>query len=420
MAEKTTNFNLTKPSPEDFYDVNVQNENMDIIDEQLKGLHDNVDSVGGQLGTLNESVEGVSTDVHDVSVGLDAHKSGVNPHGITATTVGLGNVPNVATNDQTPTYTEASTLTALTSGEKLSVAFGKIKKAITDLISHIGNVNLHNRSTNTGGAVGTSASASTGGAVGNGASAFNGFAGGFDATATSGGAIGTNASADHGGAVGQWAETGNGFAGGYNAKTLNENGNPIDAVQLGGGTNNIPGTLKLYAYQLTNTAGQILTERQYTKIATRTYEGTFVAQMHSGQAFEITGIPFENYDEIRMVADITVTFPANSTAARNMHVSFGRTNTSSANTGTYVTFASLQQNQGAAAVTLTDKATMTFFGQRYSDYLMYANQYSGTPVSIVQKDTPLYLRTFVTGGVTSSTGNATVKVVLTIYGKGAL
>ena len=51
--------------------------------------------------------------------------------------VGLGNVPNVATNDQTPTYSEASSLAKLTSGEKLSVAFGKIAKGITDLISHL-------------------------------------------------------------------------------------------------------------------------------------------------------------------------------------------------------------------------------------------------------------------------------------------
>lgn len=56
-----------------------------------------------------------------------------------ATDVGLGNVPNVATNDQTPTYSEAATLTALTSGEKLSVAFGKIKKAVASLISHLAN-----------------------------------------------------------------------------------------------------------------------------------------------------------------------------------------------------------------------------------------------------------------------------------------
>lgn len=60
-----------------------------------------------------------------------------NPHGVTKTQVGLGNVPNVASNDQTVTYTAATTLTALTSGEKLSVAFGKISKAISTLISHI-------------------------------------------------------------------------------------------------------------------------------------------------------------------------------------------------------------------------------------------------------------------------------------------
>jgi len=36
MADKTTNYGLTKPNPEDFYDVQVQNENMDIIDRELK------------------------------------------------------------------------------------------------------------------------------------------------------------------------------------------------------------------------------------------------------------------------------------------------------------------------------------------------------------------------------------------------
>ena len=43
---------------------------------------------------------------------------------ITKANVGLGNVPNVATNDQTPTYTTASANANLTSGEKLSVAMG--------------------------------------------------------------------------------------------------------------------------------------------------------------------------------------------------------------------------------------------------------------------------------------------------------
>lgn len=62
-----------------------------------------------------------------------------NPHDVTKTQVGLGSVPNVSTNNQTPTYTVENTLETLTSGEILSKAFGKIAKAISDLISHIGN-----------------------------------------------------------------------------------------------------------------------------------------------------------------------------------------------------------------------------------------------------------------------------------------
>ena len=75
---------------------------------------------------------------------VDKHISNVeNPHKVTASQVGLGNVPNVATNDQAPTYTEASANAALSSGEKLSVAFGKIAKAINSLISHLADNVVH-------------------------------------------------------------------------------------------------------------------------------------------------------------------------------------------------------------------------------------------------------------------------------------
>ena len=82
----------------------------------------------------------LSTSISSVSTNLSSHTGNKsNPHGVTKSQVGLGNVPNVTTNDQTPTYTAASADTALTSGEKLSVAFGKIAKAISSLISHLGN-----------------------------------------------------------------------------------------------------------------------------------------------------------------------------------------------------------------------------------------------------------------------------------------
>ena len=55
-----------------------------------------------------------------------------NPHAVTKEQIGLGNVENVSTNEQTPTYTEASVLANLSSGEKMSVAMAKMAKAISN------------------------------------------------------------------------------------------------------------------------------------------------------------------------------------------------------------------------------------------------------------------------------------------------
>lgn len=66
-----------------------------------------------------------------------------NPHIVTAAQVGLGNVPNVATNDQTPTYDTPNAVETLKSGEKLSISFGKIRAAITALIEHLRAKNPH-------------------------------------------------------------------------------------------------------------------------------------------------------------------------------------------------------------------------------------------------------------------------------------
>ena len=60
-----------------------------------------------------------------------------NPHGVTKAQVGLGNVPNLAPDNMTITFTEADTRANIGTGEKLSVMFGKIKKVITDVIAHL-------------------------------------------------------------------------------------------------------------------------------------------------------------------------------------------------------------------------------------------------------------------------------------------
>ena len=62
-----------------------------------------------------------------------------NPHKVTKEQVGLGNVENLSINDQIPIYEEAEKLENISSGEKISTAFGKIKRAITSLIAHINN-----------------------------------------------------------------------------------------------------------------------------------------------------------------------------------------------------------------------------------------------------------------------------------------
>lgn len=90
-----------------------------------------------------------------------------------------------------------------------------------------------------------------------------GLAGGLRAS------VWTGTTGDAGGAaVGRDALAANGFAGGMNAKTaVKESGpsgeilSPIDAVQLGTGTNPNPKTLQVYNYQLLDANGKIPAER---------------------------------------------------------------------------------------------------------------------------------------------------------------
>lgn len=103
---------------------------------------------------------------------------------------------------------------------------------------------------------------STGGAaVGAGAKASKGLAGGKNASAAEGAAIGSEASASHGVAAGRHAKTLHGAALGDGAKTVDEEGNPITAVQLGEGTNSDPNTFQVFSYQMMDANGQIPRDR---------------------------------------------------------------------------------------------------------------------------------------------------------------
>ena len=88
----------------------------------------------------------------------------------------------------------------------------------------------------------------------------------YTATNADGCALGGGAMANGGCAIGKGALTGDGFAGGRNAETVDTvSGRPIDAIQLGTGTNPNEKTLQIYDYQLLDAGGHIPNERMPTK-----------------------------------------------------------------------------------------------------------------------------------------------------------
>lgn len=92
------------------------------------------------LAAAKQTLDAHKAAADELREDFDAHAaSKANPHAVTKTQVGLGNVPNVSTNDQTPTYSESAALTQLSSGEKLSAALGKLARAVRSLMEHLAN-----------------------------------------------------------------------------------------------------------------------------------------------------------------------------------------------------------------------------------------------------------------------------------------
>ena len=59
MSTKTTNYDMTLPAQEDYYDVDIFNENYEIIDEELKRLSDEQDGLAdvASSGSYNDLVD---------------------------------------------------------------------------------------------------------------------------------------------------------------------------------------------------------------------------------------------------------------------------------------------------------------------------------------------------------------------------
>ena len=112
-----------------------------LIGQQIAGVKGTDawnDSPAITLAAVRQTLDQHKAAADGLRENFDAHAaSKSNPHAVTKAQVGLGNVPNLATNDQTPTYTEAASLELLSSGEKLSTAFGKLARAVRSLSGHL-------------------------------------------------------------------------------------------------------------------------------------------------------------------------------------------------------------------------------------------------------------------------------------------
>ena len=174
----------------------------------------------------------------------------------------------------------------------------RIEDGIEKSVAHVSDSVVHNQVRTGGGAIGIGAKTNPyGGSIGYNATSLNGGAVGSEANAENGGAVGNGARTAQGGALGYNTRTSDGAAIGANAKTLDVSGNPIDAIQLGAGTNNTPKTLKVYDYPLLNADGTIPDDRMPTKAPSGHgvgelalgYYTDFIDMIHKGGGFYVVG-----------------------------------------------------------------------------------------------------------------------------------
>jgi hypothetical protein len=94
-----------------------------MIAQLSQSLSQYIAATNNKIGDLNALIAGLNKTIDELDEKIDSK--------------------NI--NDEAPTYTVATTEQELTSGEKISVAFGKIAKAVSSFISHLANKeNPHN------------------------------------------------------------------------------------------------------------------------------------------------------------------------------------------------------------------------------------------------------------------------------------
>lgn len=227
MPNVTPNYNLTKPLETEFYDIGVQNDNMDTIDEVLA---DKVDKVTGKgLSTNDYTTEeknklaGIQAGAQVNAVTSVAGKTGAVT--LTKSDVGLANVD--APDDG---YVQIGNgADASSSGGQVAIGQDAYAESNGIAIGDEATV-FSNNGITVGGEAHTE---------------YGGISVGYKATSGSGVSIGKNTLACSGVAIGDGAWVG---------MSINDS---INAIQLGTGTNNTDGTFQVYSYQLLDASGMV-------------------------------------------------------------------------------------------------------------------------------------------------------------------
>lgn len=290
MATNTEKLNLKLPAPEDFYNIEDSNENFRKIDKHLENFEASQDGAaagesasategGGAIGNNASATFGgaigreASTTYGGGSVGYKASSNTGGAVGWSASATNGGAIGREAKsqNGGSVGY-NATTTTGGSVGYNASSESGggSIGESAS---STKGGAAGYIAKTTSGGAVGRETQSENGGAVGREAKTIDGGAIGNTAYTGSGGAVGKNATSQDGGAIGDGAVAYNGFSGGANAKAAysDDTGYPIDTIQLGEGTNDVPRSLGVYEYLLMDSNGKVPTER--LPIASGSYVG---------------------------------------------------------------------------------------------------------------------------------------------------
>jgi hypothetical protein len=133
------------PEGKDVEISDIEPEDIPVVDKDLDATSPRpvqnqaiASAINKLRGDVSDNRNSCQKNAEDIEAHV-ANKS--NPHNVTKVQLGLGNVPNVSTNDQTPTFVQASALENVKSGEKVTTLFGKIAKGLADLISHLKNTN---------------------------------------------------------------------------------------------------------------------------------------------------------------------------------------------------------------------------------------------------------------------------------------